>query len=322
MIGSVNLQSFVTSATTPQWQTQTKKSPNDVGYLHNKTMQTVSNINNKDEIKQINAQNPNATSKKKLTTLQKTLLGVAAGAVIIAGLTVAIISRKMPKFLNLPEHLEYFDAKTIEEAVEFARKTFGIKLNVGDNLSFANAVNNILIEASNLCKGKIALPKILKKFKLANTVNGDYAASGTMRLSEDIYGSLKYASGKGLEGFFEILKKTPHVSISKELQNYLNLRRTLFHELGHANHAANSFNGYSVKNFGNILDKCYDEVFNFFKKYKGLMKEGKPYALTSPAEFVAETFQLLISGVKIPDSVMTIYKKYGGYIPNSFNVNI
>ncbi len=36
------------------------------------------------------------------------------------------------------------------------------------------------------------------------------------------------------------------------------------------------------------------------------------YGLTSPAEFVAETFSLNVQGTPIPKEVETLYQKYGG----------
>ena len=36
------------------------------------------------------------------------------------------------------------------------------------------------------------------------------------------------------------------------------------------------------------------------------------YGLTSPAEFVAETFSLKVQGIPIPKEVETLYQKYGG----------
>ena len=53
----------------------------------------------------------------------------------------------------------------------------------------------------------------------------------------------------------------------------------------------------------------------FFKDIEGnevIKNFHNEYGLSSPCEFVAETFSYLVQGRKIPEDVLKIYRKYGG----------
>ncbi len=60
--------------------------------------------------------------------------------------------------------------------------------------------------------------------------------------------------------------------------------------------------------------KKYPDLYEFLTNQTTQQTAGKIswYAQTSIGEFVAEVYAKLVSGVKLPDDVMELYKKYNG----------
>ena len=101
--------------------------------------------------------------EKKLSTGQK--LGIGAGILAFGGvIAAAILSKgKTLKPANFAEHIDFKPAQTMEEAVEFARKNFGVKIfDFGDDLEFANWVNEGLVNINNRFKGKANIVENLR----------------------------------------------------------------------------------------------------------------------------------------------------------------
>lgn len=81
--------------------------------------------------------------------------GLVAAAVLSKGKTL--------KPANFAEHIDFVKASTMEEAVEFAKKNFGIKtFDFGDDLEFANWVNEGLVNINNRFKGKANIVENLR----------------------------------------------------------------------------------------------------------------------------------------------------------------
>ena len=98
--------------------------------------------------------------EKKLSTGQK--LGIGAGILAFGGIVAAaILSKgKTLKPANFAEHIDFKPAQTMEEAVEFAKKNFGIQnFNLENDLEMANWVNQGLVNINNRFKGKANMPK-------------------------------------------------------------------------------------------------------------------------------------------------------------------
>lgn len=89
---------------------------------------------------------------------------------------------------------------------------------------------------------------------------------------------------------------------------------TLWHEMGHLLHDMNT----SLKDrFWGRLSKGAEK--SFLADTEKMATSGKVswYAQTSPDEFVAETFNALCAGKKLPDDVMKLYEYYKGpMLPN------
>lgn len=67
---------------------------------------------------------------------------------------------KTLKPANFAEHIDFKPAKTMEEAVEFAKKHLGVeKFNLENDVEMANWVNEGLVNISNRFKGKAHMPK-------------------------------------------------------------------------------------------------------------------------------------------------------------------
>lgn len=108
-------------------------------------------------------QDDNQEEKKGLS--KKAKWGIAGGILAIGGIiTAAILTKgKTLKPANFAEHIEFKPAQTMEEAIEFAKKNFGIKRFEFDNdLEFANWVNEGLVNINNRFKGKANIPEVFR----------------------------------------------------------------------------------------------------------------------------------------------------------------
>ena len=105
-----------------------------------------------------------STKSKGLS--KKTKLAVILGAIGIVGTAVALILRgKFSKAVELAEHIEFTRASSIEEAIEFGQKHFGIQnyKNFTENdLEVLNWINEGLTIINNKFKGKVKIPRTIE----------------------------------------------------------------------------------------------------------------------------------------------------------------
>ena len=92
---------------------------------------------------------------------------------------------------------------------------------------------------------------------------------------------------------------------------------TLWHEMGHLLHDMNT----SLKdNRWGRLSKKAEKDFLADNRKQEIAEKISWYAKVDPFEFVAETFNALCAGKKLPDDVMDLYRYYKGpELPNMFN---
>lgn len=89
---------------------------------------------------------------------KKTVFGLAG----ITALTSFIISKLKLNKKNLPEHIDFQEAKTLKEAVDFGKKYLGIKSYKGfkeKDLEIVNWINQGLVNTSNAMGGQFKCPK-------------------------------------------------------------------------------------------------------------------------------------------------------------------
>ena len=98
--------------------------------------------------------------KKKLTAGQKA--GIGTGILALGGIITAVVfcKGKTLKPANFAEHIDFKPAQTMEEAIEFAKKNFGVKkFDLADDVELANWVNEGLVNINNRFKGKAQMPE-------------------------------------------------------------------------------------------------------------------------------------------------------------------
>lgn len=265
--------------------------------------------------------------KKGLSTGTWVGLGALA-TVAIAGIAIVATHGKNSKFIkDLPEKLDFKEAQTMEEAISFAKEQLGVHINVKNDLNLTNFINKCFVDIVNKTKGKSVLPKYVKiNNTLVSEDNIEVGAmmqfDGTLTLG-NLYLKLSEIAQKQHKTILKLIDE------NKDLTDCV---RSIYHEIGHANHFANCKDASKMMRISelkasNIKDLSYtedflkeikgnkkiEEYFKYNNKYKfDDNKEATIYALSSPAEFIAETFNnMLTTGKEAPEDVMKIYYKYG-----------
>ncbi|MCQ2754463.1 MAG: hypothetical protein MJ231_05380, partial [bacterium] len=89
----------------------------------------------------------------------------------------------------------------------------------------------------------------------------------------------------------------------------------------------NHWGGTTYKGYKELLKKdpemfksLYPDLYEHLTNKEVQKTAGKvsAYAQTSIGEFIAETYAKMISGDKIPEDVLKLYKKYNGPLPKAF----
>ena len=262
------------------------------------------NTDNKDtfvtqELKQ--PTNNNVIKRKLLTGL-----ACAGGFALLS--TPLFLKRKLFFPAKFAEHIDFTPAKSMEEAVEFAKKNFKIKtFDFKDDLGMANWVNAALTNVNNLFKGKAQIPSIFRWatndeiVKKTKDFGSPYFVAWTDSFSKAVNSIIFNPNNIGSKiGFIK--------GAGKSTYDVLN------HELGHYLHSMN------ISEFDNLLGRLSSRKTKLFKSNKGQQSVANKisgYAKTNPREFVAECFSYMCAGNKLPDDVLKLYKYFKGpEIPN------
>lgn len=182
--------------------------------------------------------------------------------------------------------LKYTKALSIDEAKNFAYKNFNISKINCQNIGDINQINSCLCRVYNINKGKILFPQFINTYKnKGNRFAGAYD-NGIISINTS----------------YDIL-------------------HTLFHEIGHYNHEKVSVNYLKMGKQKEIIASGGTD-FSILEKFMGdklslklIKKEISGYACSSPAEFVACTFDAMMCGRKISPELFRLYKEYEG--PNA-----
>ena len=196
---------------------------------------------------------------------------------------------RTPKF----ENLQFFKCKTIKEASDFAEKNFNILNFDVNNLPDANLMNSIMTKIFNITEGQAKYPPVV---------------------------SLKRQKGSRFTGECGDI----YISIIKNKK----IADILIHEIGHYNHQLCSKNYFKMGKLSEIEAdgitdlSIYDKFMNDRKSLKLIKKYICPYATSSPAEFVACTFEKIINGKQLPPEIYDLYSKYEGPFADIFKRNL
>ena len=152
-------------------------------------------------------------------------------------------------------------------------------------------------------KYNITKPQLDNKYtrRLVKNLNADTLSfEDKMQLILDLQA---YKNRKVVDGVMNIRVRKVH--------NYIN------HEQGHLLHSkiCDNYQQMSkVEEFASRGQEVSEITKEFINNKEIQATAGKvsDYAKESPLEFVAETFAGLRDGIKFPDDVMALYKKYGG----------
>ncbi len=302
-------------------------------------------------------QTPKTEAKKEQTTSSKVIKGISvAAAVGVTALAVGGIilrNKKMPNILKLSETINFREAKTLDEAIEYGTKTLGIKHYEGfknEDLDVVNWINEGLTMCANKAKskGQIVMPKKISyiddigEFAFKSGEIGEAGGSmdcyGTMQITKSIINDLKNT----------VIETVRNSNMTEEAQNEfikgISTKRIfdtcsklkfdendatawrggtysiITHEMGHLQHRHNMQNLKLYESLGTSrqrpekLAKGAEELLELFNSKQDIIGKISSYAKESPKEFVAEVYSQLVHGVKVDDEIMELYKKFGGVV--------
>ena len=251
---------------------------------------------------------------------KKAMLGIGAGIVAETTIGILLAKGKFSKAIQLAEHIDFKPAKTMDEAIKFAKENLGVKLQIGDNVEIANFLNETFVNISNKMNGKAVLPQ---KVKIEALVSQDgiksaasYSSDGCMTLCPEFLEVGEIAKKRGIS--------IKALAQQKKVENVF--FHIIYHEVGHANHKdflrmgrLSQLKARGIKDThltDEFLQSVKDNkiVKDFFEQYGcgEYLPDGTVYALSSPSEFVAETFAVKMAGKSVPKEVEELYKKFGG----------
>ncbi len=143
---------------------------------------------------------------------KKTTLGIAG----ITALVAFISSKLKLNKKNLSEHIEFQEAKTLKEAVDFGKKNLGIKTYKGfseDDLEVVNWLNQGLVNASNAMKGQLNCPKKIVYEPFSQNAIACIEESNILAINKDFINnldiSIKSKISKGSLEYFDKDKIAP-----------------------------------------------------------------------------------------------------------------
>lgn len=143
------------------------------------------------------------TKQKKFPKKAMLIGGACLAGIIVGGL---IFKGQLDKAKKIAEHINFSDAKTIEEAIAFGKNNLKIEGYIGFNdkslkhsLESINLINEGLVNISNSMRGKAKLPKKIFYADLNEIILADVSTSGELRLNKNIFENLEKYIEKALE---------------------------------------------------------------------------------------------------------------------------
>ena len=205
--------------------------------------------------------------------------------------------------------------KIVGDAISIPGKDVISKMKLGEKLELADKLETAVTSAltpDNMFASFLSKSKV-KEFLKANS-NLPQTLSNFMKLDEETK----------MDVLAKIMKQT-NLDPLNDIKG--GPFRVINHEIGHALHRKNIgedlFNKYA--DYGTLINQHpdYPTLWDKFKKEVGeemyceITANVTPYAVTTPAEFVADVYSYLCNGVKFSDDIMNLYNKYGGVLPKT-----
>lgn len=249
----------------------------------------------------------------------------------------SVMEAKIAKMkLTAPEATKRFipayptNLKSIKEIKQFNKDRLGIKHFDIDDYDTAKWLTDGLSKFYNKTKGKVKFPKGGFKLTDCKATDGIEGFMGYNRkkdaiiIDRNLISQAKEtakANGESLEEFMIRFGKTK----MDGNENYTRgTYQALFHELGHSLHVKSSKNYRKMSRLTEletlgIKDNAIVREFLGNAEIQKTAGKISKYAQCSPNEFVAETFSMLLKGERLPDDVISLYKKYDGPLLDSLN---
>lgn len=197
-------------------------------------------------------------NKGKFNWLKAGIISIIAiGIGILAYvLTKGKIGTKQVK--QLAEHIDFKEAASVEEAMNFGKTHLGINEYKGfekNDLEIINWINEGFVKVSNKLKGKAVMPEIVE-YKAIETEGFLQSASANKRV---------YTVNKNIYG-----------NIDKEIKEYLDMILSV-DEKKHVTIAVTNCNQENLKNIVNQISAYYKGEINTFKKKVKLLNNLHEY---------------------------------------------
>lgn len=201
------------------------------------------------------------------------------------------------------------ELNSIKQMKRFNKSTFGIKVFDVQDKEFAKFLTDGMISFYNKTEGIFGIPKNIIVCDLPNTdgfmmyeSTKDILAISKKHIEK--FREIATYNGETLEQTLNRWGQTKFDGTATSMYDK-GLFKELFHEFGHKAHST------VCKNYGKLgIDWTKEE-------FQEIASKVSKYSKTSPEEFVAETFSLLVQGKILPEDVMKLYRECDGPIVKS-----
>lgn len=307
---------------------------------------TISSIN----AAYINSSKPVRQQEVKPKKSSKVIKGVSVAAAV--GVTALVVGSLLyknkisPNILKVNDAIDFKEAKTLKEALEYGKNVLGIKKYAGfeeNDLDVVNWINEGLTLCANNAKSKnqIIMPRkvlytdlsVEPNWKAAINSFNDLVVSknGISDIKNNAINLIKQCDDSQ-EVKDKIIKamdfKTAHKICANAAKgskfdtlSWQNgMFSTIAHEMGHLQHKFNVKNANFFYSLGALehrpkkLAKGAKELLELFNSKQDVAAKVSTYAKESPCEFIAEVYSKLAHGLKLDDDVMELYQKLGGVV--------
>lgn len=215
--------------------------------------------------------------EKGLSKEAKFATGVITALALAGGITYAILRRpgegkravdkakeelgkdwkEAMEFFNikqLPEHIEFKEAKTLDEALRYGKDVLGIEYRMGAkgwNVDSVNFINKGLTDISNAMKGRANLPE--RAMPSLTSADQNKAMAEILNSGKDLDVNGKFFQINGFDEMFSDLPKD-----SK-----------LFDKIGNDNgNLVEFFNIKSSGNFDSLIEKFKNDKLDYIEKWQ------------------------------------------------------